>query len=111
MMIADAAARLEALGNPTRLAVIRLLVRAGDDGLPVGQVQERINVAASTLSHHLKALVTVGLMTQDRRGAVLVCRVDYLALRAVADFLMDECCADVGPAKDQSAAKRNGARA
>ena len=60
MKIEKAAKQLEALGNPTRLKVYRALVRAGDDGLPVGRLQEKLGVAASTLSHHLHRLILTG---------------------------------------------------
>lgn len=94
MNIVDAAARLEALGNPTRLAIFRLLVRAGDPGVPVGRIQSELDVAASTLSHHLKTLVVVGLVTQDRAGTVLFCRANYPMMRGLVDFLVAECCVD-----------------
>jgi ArsR family transcriptional regulator, arsenate/arsenite/antimonite-responsive transcriptional repressor len=92
--IEDAAARLEALGNPTRLAVFRLLVRAGDDGLAVGQLQKRLDIAGSTLSHHLRALITVDLVSQERRGTTLTCRANYGVMGSLVSFLVDECCAD-----------------
>ncbi len=92
--IEDTAARLEALGNSTRLSVYRLLVRAGDDGLPVGHLQKRLKIAASTLSHHLRALVTVDLVSQERQGTTLVCRANYKTMGALMSFLVDECCAD-----------------
>lgn len=94
MKIIDAAARLEALGNPTRLQIFRALVRAGDAGLPVGKLQAKLDLAASTLSHHLKALITVGLVTQERQMTTLICRTDYDAMRGLVDFLVAECCAD-----------------
>ncbi|HXF55158.1 MAG TPA: metalloregulator ArsR/SmtB family transcription factor [Hyphomicrobiaceae bacterium] len=94
MKLDDAAARLEALGNPTRLRVYRLLVRAGDAGMTVGKLQERLNIAASTLSHHLKTLVTVGLVTQQRESTTLICRANYPVMHALIGFLSDECCAD-----------------
>lgn len=93
--IEDSAARLEALGNPTRLGVFRLLVRAGDDGLPVGQLQRRLNIAPSTLSHHLRALITVDLVSQERQGTTLMCRANYKVMASLISFLADECCADV----------------
>ena len=77
MKIDDAAARLEALGNPTRLKIYRALVRAGDNGLSVGRLQARLDVAASTLSHHLKSLMIVGLVTQERQATTLICRANY----------------------------------
>lgn len=88
----DIAACLEALGNPTRLRVFKILVRAGNPGLPVGVVQERTGVAASTLTHHLQKLKTVGLIAQVREGTTLRCCADFSAIRAVADHLMAECC-------------------
>lgn len=94
MNLSDAAARLEALGNPTRLAIYRLLVKAGDTGLPVGRIQSQLDLAASTLSHHLKALVIVGLVTQERAATVLFCRANYPMMRGLVDFLVAECCAD-----------------
>jgi len=94
MKLDDAAARLEALGNPTRLKVYRLLVRAGDTGMTVGKLQERLDIAASTLSHHLKTLVTVGLVTQERESTTLICRANYPVMHALVGFLADECCAD-----------------
>ena len=72
MELEEAAAQLEALGNPTRLKVYRALVRAGDGGMPVGRLQQRIGIAASTLSHHLHKLITVGLVTQERQVTTLI---------------------------------------
>jgi ArsR family transcriptional regulator, arsenate/arsenite/antimonite-responsive transcriptional repressor len=96
MNVADAATRLEALGNPTRLAIYRLLVRAGESGMPVGRIQSELDVAPSTLSHHLKALVIVGLVTQERTRTVLTCRANYPMMRGLVDFLVAECCAASG---------------
>lgn len=94
MKLDDAAAHLEALGNPTRLRVYRLLVRAGDAGMTVGRLQERLDVAPSTLSHHLKTLVTVGLVTQERDSTTLICRANYPVMHDLVGFLADECCAE-----------------
>ena len=96
MKIDDAAARLEALGNPTRLKIYRTLVRAGRAGLPVGRLQERLKVPASTLSHHIKGLVAVGLVTQVRESTTLVCHAEYDTMRGLVNFLVAECCADEG---------------
>jgi DNA-binding transcriptional ArsR family regulator len=94
MKINDAATRLEALGNSTRLKIYRALVRAGDAGMPVGRLQERLKIPASTLSHHVKALVSVGLISQVREGTTLVCHAEYDMMRGLVDFLVAECCAD-----------------
>jgi ArsR family transcriptional regulator len=95
MKIDDAAARLEALGNPTRLRIYRALVRAGDAGMTVGKLQTRLELAASTLSHHLKTLVTVGLISQERQATTLICRAEYDVMRGIVDFLVAECCIEV----------------
>lgn len=94
MDIETTAARLEALGNPTRLRLYRLLVRAGVAGLAVGQVQQRLGIPASTLSHHCRALVQVGLVQQERSGTSLICRTNYAVMRGLLDDLAAECCAD-----------------
>lgn len=88
------AARLEALGNATRLDIYRLLVRAGEDGLPVGEIQRRTEVPRSTLSHHLHRLIGVGLVTQERRATTLICRANYPVMNETLGFLTAECCAD-----------------
>ena len=92
----DAAARLEALGNATRLEVYRILVRAGDGGLAVGALQRRLAIAPSTLSHHLRGLIAVGLVSQERRATTLICRAVYPVMQDLVSFLVDECCADAG---------------
>lgn len=92
MNIEEAAKQLEALGNPTRLQLYRILVRAGHGGLPVNQVQERLGIPASTLSHHLQRLVQNGLVSQERHATTLICRAVYPAMEALLGFLADECC-------------------
>lgn len=94
MKIDDAAARLEALGNPTRLRIYRTLVRAGGAGSSVGKLQSKLDLAASTLSHHLKSLVAVGLVVQERHATTLICRANYEVMRGIVDFLVDECCVE-----------------
>jgi DNA-binding transcriptional ArsR family regulator len=93
-----AAARLEALGSPQRLAIYRALVRAGPDGLPVGAIQTRLDIPASTLSHHLQRLEKVALITRERRRTSLICRPNFDVMHAVMGFLADECCADAAAA-------------
>ena len=96
MVIPLTASRLEALGNPTRLRLYHLLVRAGQPGLAVGQIQEKLGIPASTLSHHCRALVTVGLVQQERSGTSLICRTNYAVMRGLLDDLAAECCVDSG---------------
>ncbi len=104
MKIDDAAARLEALGNPTRLRIYRSLVRAGEPGLPVGKLQTKLGVAPSTLSHHLKTLMYVGLISQERQSTTLICRANFALMRELVDFMVAECCADAEVSARTSAA-------
>lgn len=101
----DAAARLEALGNPTRLQIYRSLVRAGNAGMPVGKLQAKLDLAASTLSHHLKTLITVDLVTQERQTTTLICRTNYELMRGLIDFLTAECCAEADYVPPQARGK------
>lgn len=89
------ATRLEALGNETRLAIFRSLVRSGNEGVPVGTLQRRTGVPRSTLSHHLHKLISVGLVSQRRDRTTLYCYVEYPVMDETLGFLRAECCADV----------------
>ena len=90
----ETAACLEALGNPTRLEIYRLLVRAGQPGRPVGKIQEALGIPASTLSHHLKQLETVALVQRHKQGTTHICTANYDTMGALIAFLTEECCAD-----------------
>ena len=94
MKLEKASAQLGALGNPTRLKIYRLLVRAGADGLSVGAVQDKMGMAASSLSHHIKELVETCLIKQERQATTLICTAHYAAMNALIGYLSDECCAD-----------------
>jgi ArsR family transcriptional regulator len=98
MELETAADQLEALGNSTRLAIYRALVRAGLAGLPVGQLQLGLDIPASTLSHHLHRLMAVGLVGQERHATTLICRANFSGMRGLIGFLADECCSDEGAA-------------
>ncbi len=81
-----------ALGHPTRLTVYRALVQAGDDGAAMGTLQDTLGIPASTLSHHVQALIQAGLVHQERQGRTLITRADYSAMQGLIDFLTDDCC-------------------
>ena len=68
--------------------------RAGDEGMPVGRLQARLGIAASTLSHHLHKLILVGLVTQERQATTLLCRANYPVMRGLVGFLVEECCVE-----------------
>lgn len=92
MEIETAATAFKELGHPTRLKIFRYLVKAGESGAPVGDLQRELDVPGSTLSHHISALVSAGLISQKRDGRVLNCVAQYDALQEIIGFLMDECC-------------------
>lgn len=86
---------LAALGHDARLSIFRLLVRAGDEGLRVGDIGEHLELAPSTLAHHLSSLVDAGLVVQEKQGREVFNRVDYPAMHRVLSFLTSECCSGV----------------
>ncbi len=89
-----AALLLDQLGNQTRLRIVRLLVRAGDEGRTVGDLQRDIGIPASTLSHHLSHLRSAGIVWQEREGTVLHCFVEFKLITELVNFLTAECCSD-----------------
>lgn len=90
-----AASTFAALGSEQRLAVLRCLVRAGHDGLTIGELGHRCGVTGSTLTHHMKILTQAGLVTQARQGRSIICAaVAFDELQSLSDFLLNECCAD-----------------
>ena len=83
-----------ALGSPQRLLVLRLLVRAGPAGLTMGRLAAATGLAAPTLTHHLKALDAAGLVGQRREGRHIFAVLDHGRVRALSDYLLENCCAD-----------------
>ena len=94
MKLDDAANILAKIGNPTRLKIVRLLVRAGDDGLAVGMIQKNLDIPGSTLTHHIAHLKSAGVIRQERQQATLICKMGFEVLRSLVDYLTEECCAD-----------------
>jgi ArsR family transcriptional regulator len=86
------AEQLSALGHPVRLAVLRHVVQGGSGGTAAGDIQARVDVPASTLSHHLKRLVDAGLLTSRSEGTFHYYAAEYPALRALTDYLWEDCC-------------------
>jgi len=98
------AVALAALGHDARLSIFRLLVKAGDEGLRVGDIGDHLGLAASTLAHHLSTLVDAGLVLQEKKGREVFNRVDYAAMHRVLGFLTSECCSGVTLRTDEDAA-------
>jgi ArsR family transcriptional regulator, arsenate/arsenite/antimonite-responsive transcriptional repressor len=86
------AEQLGALGHPVRLAILRFVVQAGDGGASAGEVQAKVDMAASTLSHHLKRLVDAGLLQTRGEGTFHYYAADYPALRGLTEYLWEDCC-------------------
>ncbi len=89
-----AADAFAAMGAQARLAVLQLLVRAGDSGLVVSEIQAQLEIPGSTLSHHLKFLAAAELITQTKTGRTIVVQANYDHLRDLADFILASCCID-----------------
>lgn len=89
-----AAQGFAAMGSEARLDVLRALVRAGSDGLTVGDIQNRTGIAPSTLSHHLRFMAAAGLVEQEKYGRAVISRAAFGTLEQLADFILSECCAD-----------------
>ena len=103
MKLSSTALSLAALGHETRLTIFRLLVRAGNDGLNIGDIGEHLGMAASTLAYHLKTLVDAGLVTQERQGRQIINRVDFDVMHQTLSFLTAECCTGVTLTQEDAA--------
>ena len=104
MSESQAADGFAALGNRARLRLLKLLVRAGTEGLTVSDIGRLMHMPASTLAHHLAALVRAGLVTQERRGREVICTADYAAIKGAAVYLTEQCCAGVAADAETDAA-------
>lgn len=87
---------LGALAHEHRLAVFRLLVERGPEGLPAGHIAERIGLVPSSLTFHLQNLRRAGLITQRRDSRQLFYAADFTAMNALVGYLTENCCAESG---------------
>jgi ArsR family transcriptional regulator, arsenate/arsenite/antimonite-responsive transcriptional repressor len=92
MKIATASERLAALGNETRLAVFRLLVQAGSEGISAGVICEKLKILAPTLSFHLGHLSRVGLIRGRKESRFIFYAADYAMMDDLLAYLTDNCC-------------------
>jgi len=95
---------LAALGHDARLSIFRLLVKAGNAGLRVGDIGEHLGLAPSTLAHHLSTLVDSGLVLQEKQGREVFNRVDFPTMNGLIGFLTSECCVGVSLRSEEDAA-------
>jgi ArsR family transcriptional regulator len=85
---------LGALAHEYRLALYRLLIKQGPDGLPAGLIGSRLGLSPSSLTFHLQALQRAGLIKQARAGRQLFYSADFSAMNDLIGYLTDECCVD-----------------
>ena len=85
-------AALAALAQESRLAVFRLLVQTGPDGLAASKIGERLEIAPSSLSFHLKELSHAQLVSQERQGRNVLYRAAFAAMNDLLAYLTDNCC-------------------
>ncbi len=83
---------LAALAQESRLDIYRLLVQAGADGMPAGQIGEQLGLPSATLAFHLKELKQAGLATFTRNGRSLIYAAAYPTMNALLDYLTENCC-------------------
>ncbi|MFO0639731.1 MAG: metalloregulator ArsR/SmtB family transcription factor [Polyangiaceae bacterium] len=86
------AAQLAALGHAARLAIVRHVVQAGVEGAAAGELQAKLAIPASTLSHHIDRLAKAGLVEARREGTFIYYSANFGALRALTDYLWEDCC-------------------
>ena len=86
------AEQLGALGHPVRLAILRFVVQAGPDGAAAGAIQAHVELAPSTLSHHLKRLLDAGVVKTRGEGTFHYYSADYDSLRKLTSYLWEDCC-------------------
>ena len=88
----DVLTALSALAHETRLAIFRLLVETGPEGLPVGKIGERLGTAPATLSFHLKELGNADLVTMRHEGRFIYCSANFATMNGLLGYLTENCC-------------------
>ena len=100
MKSSDAVSSLAALAQDSRLAVFRLLVRHGADGLPAGEIGAKLKIPQATMSFHLRELANAGLLKSRQEGRFIYYSPDFEAMNAVIAFLTENCCVDSASGPD-----------
>ena len=85
---------LSALAQESRLAIFRMLVRFGSEGVPAGLIARRLKLPAPTCSFHLKEMLNAGLVHRERQGRSLLYTVDISATSALLGYLTKNCCVE-----------------
>ncbi len=101
---------LAALAQDSRLAVFRLLVTRGPEGLPAGEIGQRLEIPGPTLSFHLKALAQAGLVVTRRESRFIYYSADFERMNALVGYLTENCCGSGGACMPVCAAPATGER-
>lgn len=92
MEIKQAVNSLTALAQETRLRIFRLLVPAGEIGIPAGEIAERLDIPSATLTFHLKELGNAGLIESRREGRSIIYSLRVRGMQDLLSFLANDCC-------------------
>jgi len=114
MDAAQAVKALAALAHAHRLAIYRLLVETGPEGLPAGAIAERIGLVPSSLTFHVQALRHAGLVSVERVGRQLFYAADFPTMNGLVDYLTRNCCGgsqSCPPVCKPATTRKSGARA
>jgi len=102
---------LGALAHEHRLAIYRLLVQRGPEGLPAGAIGQRVGLLPSSLTFHLQNLQRAGLITQRRDSRQLIYSADFAVMNGLVGYLTENCCGDDGATCATSCAPAQSAKA
>ena len=98
MKAAQVVKALSALAQPTRLALYRLLVTSGPEGLAAGQIAERLKVSPANMSFHFKTLSHAGLVESRQEGRFVYYAANFAVMNGMVDYLTENCCGGDGTA-------------
>ena len=99
MNINKAALGFNAVGSKHRLGVLLELVKVGKSGLTIGEIQEQLNLPASTMAHHLDFLKDADLIYQERKGRSIFNYAKFDHIELLGNYLLKKCCVDQGKNK------------
>jgi ArsR family transcriptional regulator, arsenate/arsenite/antimonite-responsive transcriptional repressor len=84
--------RLSALSQESRLAVFRMLIKAGPEGVPAGEIARALDITPNTLSAQLTILANAGLVTSRRDGRSIIYAAGYDSMSELLVYLLEDCC-------------------
>jgi len=103
LRLSEAAPTFAALGSEQRLLVLQTLLRAGPDGLSIGELGNRTSITGATLTHHMKILAAAKLVEQQKQGRSIICiAANYDELEGLMKGLLSQCCTDMPTNDPQS---------